>query len=111
MTGASIAKKTLAATEAPQLDTKSIITKSDDVAETIHLDVFTILAEQIKNPVPGAVPSWIRKGILPDPKSPEARQSKGLLSFCQEFDRLLIEEEGQLLCYNEPSDKLDDEHL
>ena len=38
-------------------------------------------------------------------------QSKGLLRFCQVLDRLLIEEEGQLLCYNEPTDKLHDENL
>ena len=44
-------------------------------------------------------------------KSPDIQQSKGLLRHCQEFDRLLIEEEGQLLCYNEPTDNLDDENL
>ena len=59
----------------------------------------------------GTVRSWIRKGILPEPKTPEIQQSKGLLRYCQEFDRLLIEGEGQLLCYNEPTDKLDDENL
>ena len=35
----------------------------------------------------------------------------GLLIYCQEFDRLLIEVEGQLLCYSEPTDELDDENL
>ena len=108
---ASLAKKPLTATEAPHLDTKSLIAKLDEVAKTIGLDVSTILAEQIKDPVLGTVRSWIRKGTLPEPKDPEIQQSIGLLRFCQEFDRLLIEEEGQLLCYNEPSDKLDDENL
>ena len=70
----------------------------------------TILAEQIKDPVLGVVRSWIRKGTLPEPKDPEIQQSKGLLRCCQEFDRLFFEEEGQLLCYNEPTDKLDDEN-
>ena len=55
--------------------------------------------------------SWLRKGISPEAKSPDIQQSKGLLRYCQEFDRLLIEEAGQLLCYNEPTDKLDDEKL
>ena len=54
---------------------------------------------------------WIRKGTSPEPKAPEIQQSKELLRFCQAFNRLLIEKEGQHLCYNEPTDKLDDENL
>ena len=108
---ASLAKKPLTTTDAPHLDTKALIAKLDEVAKTIDLDVSTILAEQIKDPVLGTVTSWIGKGTSPEPKTPEIQQSKGLLGYCQEFDRLLIEEEGQLLCYNEPTDKLDDENL
>ena len=108
---ASLAKKPLTAIEAPHLDTKSLIAKLDEVAKTIDLDVPTILAEQIKDPVLGTVRSWIRKGTLSEPKDPEIQQSKGLLRYCQEFDRLLIGEEGQLLCYNERTDKLDNENL
>ena len=108
---ASLAKKPLTANEGPHLDTKSLIAKLDDVAKTVDLDVSTILAEQYKDPMLGTVRSWIRKRISPEPKTPEIQQSKGLLRYCQEVDRLLIEEEGQLLCYNEPTDKLDDENL
>ena len=108
---ASLAKKPLTATEAPHLDTKSVFAKLVDVAKIIDLDVSTILAEQIKDPVLGTVRSWIRKGTSLEPKTPEIQQSKGLLRFCQEFGRLLIEEEGELFCYNEPTDKLDDENL
>ena len=108
---ASLAKKPLTANEAPHLDTESLIPKLDDVAKTVDLDVSTILAKQIKDPVLGTVRSWIRKGISPEPKTPEIQQTKGPLRYCQEFDRLLIEEEGQLLCYNEPTDKLDNEYL
>ena len=108
---ASLAKKPLTATEAPHLDNKSLIAKLDEVAKTNDLDVSTILAEQNEDPVLGTVRSWIRKGTLPEPKDPEIQQSKALLRYCQEFDRLLIEEKGQLLCYNEPTDKLDDENL
>ena len=108
---ASLAKKPLTANNAPRLDTKAFIAKLDEVAKTIDLDVSTILAEQIKDKVLGTVRSWIRKGISPEAKSPDTQQSKGLLRYCQEFDRLSIEEEGQLLCYNEPTDKLDDENL
>ena len=108
---ASLAKKPLTVNEAPHLDTKSLIAKLDDVAKTVDLDISTILAEQIKDPVLGTDRSWIRKGISPEPRTPEIQQSKGLLRYCQEFDRLLIEEEGQLLCYNEPTDKSDDGNL
>ena len=102
--------KPLTAKEAPHLGTKSLIAKLDDVAKTVDLDVSTILAEQMKDPVLGTVRSWIRKGISPEPKTPEIQQSKGHLRYRQEFDRLLIEEEGQLLCYNEPTDNIDVEN-
>ena len=107
----SLAKKSPTVNEAPHLDTKSLIAKLDDVAKTVDLDVSTILAEQIKGPVLGTVRSWLLRGISPESKSSDIQQSKGLLRYCQEFDRLLIEEEGQLLCSNEPTDKLDDENL
>ena len=71
----------------------------------------TILAEKTEDPVVGTVRSWIRKGASPEPKASEIQQSKGHLRYCQVVDRLLIEEEGQLLSYNEPTDKLDDENL
>ena len=93
------------------MDTKSLIAKLDDVAKTVDLDVSTILAEQIKDPVLATVRLWHCKGILPDVKSPEIQQAKGLLRYCQEFNKTLIEEAGQLLCYNEPNDKLDDEKI
>ena len=108
---ASLFEKTLTAVEVPHLDTKSLISKLEDVAKTVDLDVSTILAEEIKDPILGLVRSWLREGISPEAKSPEVQPSKGLLGYCQEFDRLLIEEEGQLLCYNEPSDKLEVENL
>ena len=108
---ASSAKKPLTANEAQHLDSKSLIAKLDEVAKAIDLDVSTILAEQIIDPVLGTVRSWIRKEISPEPTTPEIQQAKGHLRYCQDFDRLLIEEKGQLLCYNEPSDELDDENL
>ena len=95
---ASLAKKPLTANEGPHLDIKSLIAKLDKVAKTIDLDVSTILAEQIKDPVLGTVRSWIRKSFSLELKTPELQQSKGLLRYCQEFDRLLIEGQGQLLC-------------
>ena len=72
--GASIAKKTLTATEVPQLDTRSLNAKLDDVARTIDLDFSTILAEQIKDPVLATNRSWIRKEFSPEPKTPKIQQ-------------------------------------
>ena len=105
---ASLAKKMRTPTESLNLDTESSIAKRDDVAKTVDLHVCTMLAEQIKDPVLGTVRSWLRKGISPEATSPEIQQSEGSLQYCQEFDQLLIGEEGQLLCYNEPTGKLDD---
>ena len=110
-TDTSLAKKCLTASDAPHLNTKALIQKLDEVAKTVDLDVSTILEEQMKDPVLGTVRSWIRKNTPPDTKSPEIQQSKGLLRYCQEFNRLLIEDEGQLLCYNEPTDKLEEDNL
>ena len=108
---ASLAKKCLTASNAPHLNTKALIQKLDEVAKTVDLDVSTIFGEQMKDPVLSTVRSWIRNNTPPDTKSPEIQQSKGLLRFCQEFNRLLFEEEGQLLCYNEPPEKLEEENL
>ena len=65
----------------------------------------------MKDPILGTVRSWICKNTPPDTKSPEIQQSEGLARYCQEFNRLVNEEEGQLLCYNEPPDKLEEENL
>ena len=97
-TEASVAKKSLTASDAPHLNTKALMQKLDEVAKTVDLDVSTTLEEQMKEPVLGTVRSWIRKNTPPDTKSPEIQQSKGPLRCCQEFNRLLIEEEGQHLC-------------
>ena len=107
---ASLVKKTLTAVEAPHLDIKALLTKLDDVPKTFDLDVSTILAKQTKDPVFGTVRSRLRKRSRPEVNSPEIQQPKGLLRYCHEFDRLLIEEEGQLPCYNKPSDKLEEKN-
>ena len=96
---ASLAKKTLTATEAPHWDTRALITKQYDVAKTIDLDVSTILAEQNKDPVLGTVGSWIRKKTSPEPEAPEIQQSKALLRYCQEFDRMCLPLSLFLACF------------
>ena len=97
-TDASLAKKLLTTSAAPHVDTKALIRKLGEVTKTVDIDVLTILAEQMKDPILGTVSSWIRKNTPLDTKLPEIQQSKGLLRYCEEFNRLLIEQEGQLLC-------------
>ena len=106
-----LAKKTLSAAAAPHLRTPDLITKLDDVANIVDLDVPTILQEQLKDPVLSIVSSWIERNLCFQFRPPEIRQSKGLLRYGQELDRLLIEEHGQLLCYDELSDPLDEMNL
>ena len=106
-----IAKKTLSAAAAPHWRTQGLITKLDDVTKVVDLDVPTILQERLKDAVLSIVRSWIEKNLSPDIRSPEIRQSESLLRYGQELSRLLIEEHGQLLCYNEPSDTLDQRNL
>ena len=107
---ASLVRKFLTTSDAPHLNTKALIQKLDEVAKAVDLDVSNILKDQMKDPVLGTVRSWIRKNTPLYTKLPEIQQYKGLLRYCQEFDRLLVEE-GQLLCYNEPSDNLEEENL
>ena len=106
-----LAKKTLSAAAAPHVRTQDLITKLDDVAKVVDLGVPTILQEQLEDPVLSIVRSWIEKNTSTDLRAPETRQSKGLLRYGQELDRPLIEEHGQLLCYGEPSDTLDERNL
>ena len=61
---ASLVKKLLTISDAPHLDTKALMQQLE-VANAVDLDVSTILAEQMKDPVLGTVRSWIRKSIPP----------------------------------------------
>ena len=88
-----------------------MITKLDDVAKVVDLDVPTILQEQLKDPVLSNVRSWIEGNLSPDLRAPEIRQSKNLPRYGHELDRLLIEEHGQLLCYDDFPDTLDERNL
>ena len=106
-----LAKNTISVAAVPHLGSQNLINKLDDVAKVVDLDVPTILPEQLEGPVLSIVRSWIAGSISPDLRAPKIRQSTGLLRYGQELDRLLIEEHGQLLCYDEPSDTLDKKNL
>ena len=107
----TLKKKLIPPTESSKITTRDLIQKLDQLSKEIDLDVTTILDEQIKDPVISKVRQWIKTGQLPPPKSQELQHSKGLSRYFHEFDRLLIEEQGNLLCYNEPSDNPDHEQL
>ena len=54
----------LTGTEAPNLDTRALIMKPDNIAKTVDFGVSTILAEQIKYLAFATVRSWLRKEFL-----------------------------------------------
>ena len=78
-----LTKKTLSAPAAPHLRTQNLITKLDDVAKVVDLDVPIILQEQLKDTVLSIVRSWVEGNLSPDLRAPEIRQSKGLLRYGQ----------------------------
>ena len=102
---ASSATKAVTATEAPHLDTTVLLPKQDNVAKAVDLDVSAILDQRCKDADLGTVSARIPEGTALYLKLLEVIESKGLFRYGQNFDQLLIEERGQLLCYNELSDK------
>ena len=68
-----LAKKTLSAAAVPNLRTQDLITKLDDIAKVVDLDVPTILQEQLKDPVLKLVRSWIERNTSPKLRAPEIR--------------------------------------
>ena len=66
-----LAKNTLSAAAAPHLKTQDLITKLDNVAKVVDLDVPTILQEQLKDPVLGIVRSWIGRNTSADLRAPQ----------------------------------------
>ena len=108
-----LVRKTLSPTTAPHLRTQHSINKLDATwrCESVLSRSCYHTTRTTKRSILSIVCSWIEGSISPDPKTPEIRHSKGLLRYCQELDRLLIEEHGQFLCYNETSDTLDKENL
>ena len=92
-TDASLVKSFLVNSGAPHLDPKALIRKLDEVARAVDLVVSTILEQYINDLLLGTVRSRTRKKTTSAIKSPEIQQSKGLLRYCQEFNRLPNEEE------------------
>ena len=51
------------------------------------------------------------KSVSLDLNAPEIKLADSLLRYSQELDRLILEENSQILCYIEPSDKLNEKKL
>ena len=85
----------------PEVDTKELIQKLSDFAKTADLDVTTLVEEQLNDPVLQKVRSWIKKSDKRPTKTHDINQSKALLSYFNKFEQLFIDEETNLLCYNE----------
>ena len=85
----------------PEVDTKELIQKLSDFAKTADLDVITLVEEQLNDPVLQKVRSWIKKSDKRPTKTHDNNQSKALLSYFNRFEQLFIDEETNLLCYNE----------
>ena len=85
----------------PEVDTKELIQKLSEFAETADLDVTTLVEEQLNDPVLQKVRSWIKKSDKRPIKTHDINQSKALLSYFNRFEQLFIDEETNLPCYNE----------
>ena len=64
---------------------------------TDTLDCDNILVNQEKDSVLKIVRSWISRGKLPT-KDVESRQCKGLLGYANQFEKLFVDKETQLVC-------------
>ena len=94
--------KSLDAEQFPHVDTKDLLQKLSDYSKIADLDITTLVAEQINDPVSQVVRSWVRNNNKPTTKTPERQQSKALLSYFNNFNQLFLDKESNLLCYNEP---------
>ena len=65
------------------------------------MDINTLVEEQLNDPVLQKVRSWIKKSDTRPAKTHDINQSKALLSYFNRFEQLFIDEETNLLCYNE----------
>ena len=94
--------KNLDVEQFPHVDTKDLLQKLSDYSKTADLDITTLVAEQINDPVLQIVRAWVRNKNKPNTKTPEIHQSKALLSYFNNFNQLFLDKESNLLCYNEP---------
>ena len=78
-----------------------MIQKLSDFAKTADLYVTTLVEEPLNDPVLQKVSSWIKKSDKRPTKTQDINQSKAILSYFNRFEQLIIDEETNLLCYNE----------
>ena len=68
-----------------RVDTKDLLQKFSDYSRSADLDITTLVAEHINDPVLRTVPTWIRNKDKPANRSPELQQSKALLPHFKKF--------------------------
>ena len=81
-----LSNKSLDADQFPHVDTKDLLQKLSDDSKIANLDITTLVAEQINDPVLQVVRSWVTNNNKPTTKTPEIQQSKALLSSFNNFN-------------------------
>ena len=78
----------------PHMDTIDLIQKISDFSRKAHLDIQTLLEEQLKDPVLLGVCKWIQTPDTKPQKTPDNNQSKALIPYYNKF-----EHDTKFLCY------------
>ena len=86
--------KSLDAEQFPNIDTKDLLPKLSDYYKIADLDITTLVAEQITDPVLQVAQSWVRNDNKPTTKTPEIQQSKALLSYFNNFNQLFLDKKA-----------------
>ena len=79
-----------------------MIQRLSDYAGDAHLDIQTLLEEQLNDPVLHIIRKWMKTSDIRPQKTPDINQSKALLSYYNKFEQLYIKPDTNLLCYKQP---------
>ena len=83
------------------MDRKELIQKLSEFAKTADLDVTTLVEEHFNDPVLQKKRSWMKNSDKRPVKTHHINQSKGQVPYFNRFEKLVIDQETNLLCYNE----------
>ena len=100
--GRPLLNKSLDPEQFPHVDTKDLLQKLSAYSKVADLDIPTLVAEQINDPVLQVVRSRVRNQNKPTTKTPKIQQSKALLAYFNNFNHFFLDKESNLLCYTEP---------
>ena len=91
-------------TEVVKVSCNNLLLKLTDVTKQAPIDTYTILREQINDPVLQTVRQWLKAGKEP-PSTSTIKHCRRLRAYKNIFNLLLIEEQYDLLCYKKPDEK------